>query len=56
MKIAVYAIALNEEKFARRFIASCPEADHVLIADTGSTDGTAQRLKSLGADVRKIPH
>jgi tetratricopeptide (TPR) repeat protein len=54
MKIAVYAIALNEEKHAEAFMASCRDADLVLIADTGSTDATADRLSALGADVRQI--
>lgn len=54
MKIAVYAIALNEEAFAERFMASCQDADLVLVADTGSTDRTVEALKALGADVRPI--
>ena len=54
MKIAVYAIALNEAAFAERFMASCREADLVLVADTGSTDRTAELLASLGAEVRAI--
>ncbi|HTX50119.1 MAG TPA: glycosyltransferase [Caulobacteraceae bacterium] len=54
MRIAVYAIALNEQAFAERFMASCRDADLVLVADTGSTDSTVQRLRTLGADVRHI--
>ena len=54
MKIAIYAIALNEEAFAERFMAACQGADLVLVADTGSTDGTVARLQALGADVRQI--
>lgn len=42
MKIAVYAIALNEAKHARRFVRSAEHADIILIADTGSTDMTAR--------------
>lgn len=41
MKIAVYAIALNEAAFVERWLDSAADADHVMIADTGSTDGTA---------------
>jgi glycosyltransferase involved in cell wall biosynthesis len=40
-KIAVYAISKNEEKFVERFCESCKDADYVVIADTGSTDNTA---------------
>lgn len=51
MKIAVYAIAKNESKFVERFMASCNGADGVYVLDTGSTDGTIEKLESLGADV-----
>src|SRR5579859_1289913 len=54
MKIAVYAIALNEAAFAERFMASCRDADLVLVADTGSNDPTAEILTDLGADVRSL--
>ena len=40
MKIAVAAIALNEEQFVTRWAQSCVEADYRFILDTGSTDGT----------------
>jgi len=39
-KIAVYAIAKNEEKFVRRFVESMSEADEIIVLDTGSTDKT----------------
>lgn len=39
-RICVYAISKNEEQFVGRFIRSAADADFVLIADTGSTDGT----------------
>lgn len=54
MRIAVYAIALNEQAFVERFMACCRDADLVLVADTGSTDSTVQRLRTLGAEVRHI--
>jgi tetratricopeptide (TPR) repeat protein len=54
MKIAVYGIALDEEAHADRFMASCAGADLVLIADTGSTDRTRERLAALGAEVVRI--
>ena len=45
MKIAVYAISKNEEQFVKRFCESAKEADLILIADTGSTDGTVEVAK-----------
>lgn len=55
MKIAVYAISKNEAKFAKRCIDSVrDEADEVIVADTGSTDGTQQILRSCGATVYNI--
>ncbi len=51
MKVVVYAICKNEEKFARRWMASMSEADAVVVLDTGSTDGTVQALRELGARV-----
>ena len=51
MRIYVYAIARDEEKFARRWMASMGEADGVYVLDTGSADGTAAALRALGAQV-----
>lgn len=51
MKVAVYAICKNEESFARRWYASMSEADEVYVLDTGSTDGTPDILRELGAKV-----
>ena len=51
MKIAVYTIALNEEKFVDRFYAGAAEADAVYVLDTGSTDNTVARLSSHGVIV-----
>lgn len=48
-KICVYAISRNEEKFVDRWMDSVGEADLVVVADTGSTDGTVQRLRDRGA-------
>lgn len=54
MKIAVYTIALNEEKFVERWYNSVKDADYLLIADTGSTDRTVEIAKSLGINVFNI--
>jgi tetratricopeptide (TPR) repeat protein len=54
LKIAVYAICLNEEAFASRFMDSCREADLVMVADTGSSDGTVAALEAQGALVHRI--
>jgi len=54
MKVAVYAIALNEQAFVERFMATAREADLVVVADTGSTDETAAVLAGLGAIVHRL--
>jgi glycosyltransferase involved in cell wall biosynthesis len=54
MKIAVYSIALNEHQFVKPWFESAKEADYLLIADTGSTDGTVELAKSLGINVQTI--
>jgi glycosyltransferase involved in cell wall biosynthesis len=54
MKICVYAISKNEEKFVERFCASAKDADLILIADTGSTDETVSVAKACGATVPSI--
>ena len=54
MKIAISAISKNEEHFVERFMASCKDADLVLIADTGSTDNTVEVAKKFGAVVVPI--
>jgi tetratricopeptide (TPR) repeat protein len=54
LKIAVYAISKNEEQFVNRFCDSAKDADLILIADTGSTDGTVARAIEKGAVVHDI--
>ena len=51
MKIVVYAIAKNEAQFVRRWMESMAEADQIVVLDTGSTDGTPDLLRELGAQV-----
>jgi glycosyltransferase involved in cell wall biosynthesis len=58
VKTCVYAISLNEIKHVDTFMKHCQGADLVLVCDTGSTDGTAERLRELGAvvyDIRQKP-
>ena len=54
MRIAVYTIALNEEKHVKKWYESAKDADYLLIADTGSTDKTVEIAESLGINVIKI--
>lgn len=54
VKTCVYAICLNEIKHVDMFMQSNKEADLVLVCDTGSTDGTPERLRELGAVVYNI--
>ena len=54
MKIAVYTIALNEKQFIKPWYDSAKEADYLLIADTGSTDGTIEFARELGITVVPI--
>ncbi len=51
MKIAVYAICKNEAAFVDRWVDSMSEADSIVVLDTGSSDGTAQRLRARGVQV-----
>jgi glycosyltransferase involved in cell wall biosynthesis len=54
MRIAVYAIALNEAKHVNRWVEATKDADYRLVADTGSTDGTAEMLRKHGVTVYDI--
>lgn len=54
LRIAVYAICLNEAEHVRAFMQSAQGADLVCIADTGSTDGTPDLFRELGAVVHHI--
>ena len=53
MKVCVYAIAKDEEKFVERWVRSAQEADAICVLDTGSTDKTVERLADLGVIVRQ---
>jgi glycosyltransferase involved in cell wall biosynthesis len=54
VKIAVYTIALNEEKHVKQWYDSVKNADYLLIADTGSTDSTIKIAEDLGINVIKL--
>jgi glycosyltransferase involved in cell wall biosynthesis len=54
MRIAIYAIALNEIKHVSRFLETCAAADEIIVCDTGSTDGTVEALRAGGATVHSI--
>ena len=44
-KICVYAICKNELKFIDKWLENMSEADYIVILDTGSTDGTYEKLQ-----------
>jgi len=44
-KICVYAICKNELKFVNKWLDNMSEADYIVVLDTGSTDGTYEKLK-----------
>ena len=52
LKICVYAISKNEEKFVKRWMNSIKDADEIFVLDTGSTDNTVNLLKEMGAKVK----
>lgn len=55
MRIAVYTICKNEEKFVSRFMDCIrDEADDIIVTDTGSTDQTVKMLRDQGAVVHEI--
>jgi hypothetical protein len=54
MKICVYTISLNETDHCERWAHSCADADYRVVADTGSQDGTPEKLSTLGVTVHAI--
>lgn len=54
LKICVYAISKNEEQFVARWAQSAKDADLLLVADTGSTDGTVDACKANGISTHEI--
>jgi glycosyltransferase involved in cell wall biosynthesis len=54
LKIAIYTIALNEIHHVDRWRGSASGADYLVVADTGSVDGTVERLSAAGVRVHSI--
>lgn len=44
-KICIYAICKNELKFVEQWLENMSEADYIVVLDTGSTDGTYEKLQ-----------
>ena len=53
-KICVYTICKNEIKFIDRWFNSVKEADYICVLDTGSTDGSFEKLQKLGIITKQI--
>lgn len=53
MKVCVYAICKNEEKFIERWYQSIKDADYICVLDTGSCDNSVSLLKKLGVNVKE---
>jgi glycosyltransferase involved in cell wall biosynthesis len=53
--VSVIVLTLNERANIRRCLASVAWADQIVVVDSGSSDGTAQIARSLGAEVVEQP-
>lgn len=53
-KVCVYAICKNESKFVDKWYESMKEADLIIVADTGSTDDTLEKLKAYDIQIGQI--
>ncbi|MGQ0695003.1 MAG: glycosyltransferase family 2 protein, partial [Nitrospiraceae bacterium] len=54
-KLSAYLIAYNEAEKIAAAIESIAWADEIILADSSSTDGTAEIARELGATVVQIP-
>jgi glycosyltransferase involved in cell wall biosynthesis len=54
-KISAYVLAYNEAEKIAAAVSSVMWADEIVVADSGSTDGTAEIAAGLGARVVQIP-
>jgi hypothetical protein len=52
MSLCVYAIFRDEVDRVPDWVATTADADHRIVLDTGSLDGTPEALAALGVDVR----
>jgi len=54
MKVAVYALCINERTFIKNFVDAARDADLIQLADAGSKDGSVEQARALGAVVRGV--
>jgi glycosyltransferase involved in cell wall biosynthesis len=54
LKVAVYTIALDEAANVERWANSAVDADYRMVADTGSSDDTVERLIAAGVTAHRI--
>src|ERR1700748_3292750 len=54
-KISAYILAFNEAEKIADAVSSVLWADEIIVADSGSTDRTAEIAQSLGARVVQLP-
>lgn len=54
LKVAIYTICLNERQFVERWVSAHKDHAIMVVADTGSTDGTPQALRELGVQVHDV--
>ncbi len=54
MRIGIYSPAKNELKHVQAWWESCKNADIICVADTGSTDGTVEKMQELGVQVTNV--
>lgn len=53
-QVGAYGICKDEYEFIERCVRSLDEADKIIICDTGSSDGTYNRLLELARDVPQL--
>jgi tetratricopeptide (TPR) repeat protein len=54
LKICVYTICKNEEKFVERWVESAKDADLLFVGDTGSKDKSIELLRAAGVTVHEL--